>query len=866
MPRIIIKGGVWRNTEDEILKAAVMKYGKNQWSRIASLLHRKTAKQCKARWYEWLDPSIKKTEWSREEDEKLLHLVKLMPTQWRTIAPIVGRTANQCLERYEVLLDQAQKKAEGGDVTAVSTAASSTSEIRKLRPGEIDPHPETKPARPDPVDMDEDELEMLSEARARLANTQGKKAKRKAREKQLDEAKRLAALQKRREMRAAGLYVQLFKRHRKATVDYNADIPFEKQPPRGFHDTSHETFTPKPLDFDRLRKRDVEPESRDAAEAKERKKTAETKRRARNELPKELTTDGPQMKRSKLMLPEPQVSDAELDQVIKMGRLSEQLNDTSLEAGNVASQHLITDYAATSVRNQQGLAAHLASVHGGQTAARLGALATPSAAMSREANILREAQDLLALTNTESTLKGGENTQLAGDWDFAGVLPKPKTIQTPNVKLGGITATPRGTLINQDAATPGAAGSGTPLSVTSFRDNLSINLGGVNNADNISIVSSNFTPHEIRMRLREGLAGLPRPKNDFEIVLDDHMKTLAVENGEDTDENDEDFTHADLVFDADDRDAAERAEAARKRQYNLSLRSQVMQRELLPSSNTTTGRKLPRPVMPQRDLKLSDYSSSSDDYAAQADRLISRELLTMLIYDARENPVPLPAEVNSLLSDVTPVANVRITVPKDAEMDDYLEKHPYEQFSKAELNDARALIDGEIAAAGPPASASDDADTAFISWERSLNEFLCSDTEVVSKMSKADTSVKKDYAQRMETVYGVLHACNKSLNRRADKLEGRVNTLTTGYKRRAQAFTAQLEQLHGELQQARIEENSFIRLAEREQAAAQNRLAEKHADVRGVNEMELQLQARYDELSLELDELTSQGYNPNASR
>ena len=43
--------------------------------------------------------------------------------------------------------------------------------------------------------MDEDELEMLSEARARLANTQGKKAKRKAREKQLEEARRLASLQ-----------------------------------------------------------------------------------------------------------------------------------------------------------------------------------------------------------------------------------------------------------------------------------------------------------------------------------------------------------------------------------------------------------------------------------------------------------------------------------------------------------------------------------------------------------------------------------------------------------------------------------------------------------------------------------------------
>ena len=192
MPRVMIKGGVWRNTEDEIMKAAVMKYGKNQWSRIASLLHRKSAKQCKARWFEWLDPSIKKTEWSREEDEKLLHLAKLMPTQWRTIAPIVGRTAAQCLERYEHLLDMAQRKEDGGDPST---------DPRKLKPGEIDPNPETKPARPDPKDMDEDELEMLSEARARLANTQGKKAKRKAREKQLEEARRLATLQKRRELR-----------------------------------------------------------------------------------------------------------------------------------------------------------------------------------------------------------------------------------------------------------------------------------------------------------------------------------------------------------------------------------------------------------------------------------------------------------------------------------------------------------------------------------------------------------------------------------------------------------------------------------------------------------------------------------------
>ncbi len=46
-----------------------------------------------------------------------------------------------------VYSDQAQKKEADGETT---------DDPRKLKPGEIDPNPETKPARPDPIDMDED--------------------------------------------------------------------------------------------------------------------------------------------------------------------------------------------------------------------------------------------------------------------------------------------------------------------------------------------------------------------------------------------------------------------------------------------------------------------------------------------------------------------------------------------------------------------------------------------------------------------------------------------------------------------------------------------------------------------------------------
>ena len=64
------KQAVWRNAEDEVLKAAVMKYGINEWSRISSLLTRKTPKQCRARWMEYLNPDIKKIELNVEEDER----------------------------------------------------------------------------------------------------------------------------------------------------------------------------------------------------------------------------------------------------------------------------------------------------------------------------------------------------------------------------------------------------------------------------------------------------------------------------------------------------------------------------------------------------------------------------------------------------------------------------------------------------------------------------------------------------------------------------------------------------------------------------------------------------------------------------
>lgn len=337
--------------EDEILKVAVMKYGKNQWARISSLLVRKTPKQCKARWNEWLDPSIKKTEWSKDEEEKLLHLAKLMPTQWRTIAPLIGRTAAQCLEHYEKLLDSARRnEAEGEDGEDLATI----SDAKKLRPGEIDPSPETKAARPDPVDMDEDEKEMLSEARARLANTQGKKAKRKAREKLLDEARRVASLQKRREMQAAGLTGPSGMRIR--GLNYNAEIPFERAPVPGFHDTSDE-LARKPAEETAAglpKKRSFTP-TRDAIEIAARRKDSQ-KEKARQDqgylsaaLEKKLLEQQRDRARP-LQLPAPHVTEHELDAIVKLGMANEAMQAAVLENETPASTTLRPIAGATPLR------------------------------------------------------------------------------------------------------------------------------------------------------------------------------------------------------------------------------------------------------------------------------------------------------------------------------------------------------------------------------------------------------------------------------------------------------------------------------------------------------------------------------------
>ncbi|KAF9052796.1 pre-mRNA splicing factor component-domain-containing protein [Panaeolus papilionaceus] len=779
MVRIIIKGGVWKNTEDEVLKAAIAKYGKNQWARISSLLVRKTPKQCKARWYEWLDPSIKKTEWSKTEDEKLLHLAKLMPTQWRSIAPIVGRTATQCLERYQKLLDEAEAKEneELGLAGPSGDSGPSADDIRRLRPGEIDPDPETKPARPDPIDMDEDEKEMLSEARARLANTQGKKAKRKARERQLEEARRLAVLQKKRELKAAGIIMR--HKTKKKGMDYNADIPFEKKAAPGFYDTSEEqarvTSVPVGQTLRRLENK-RKPEEEEAERKKRQRKNGaeketphQTKFIASRDIQiqklKEAEAIG---RRRKLVLPDAQVGEAELEGIVKIGQIGENAK-ALVNGGSDASGRLLSDYE-------------------GLEEARMAR--TPRTAAQHD-NVLMEARNLRAMTVAQTPLLGDENTPLHqapnGGSGFEGATPRHQVAFTPNP-----LATPRDV-----SATSNPLVAGTPLR-TPLRDSLSINPDG------------SATPMDLRRTgrnsgLKAGFLNLPKPENNFELLLPDE------------EEGDLESRLTEHEEDAAERDARIKKLQEAEKERVLARRSQAVKARLPRPSRVDISRLLGQ-------LNL-DSDASTDTSLLTARRAIDEELAALLQHDAISHPLPGTTHSGASQSSYS--------VPDDDEA---------MSWAQREIQTELANLVGFPSANAEQLSKAED--SADISWA-SLQGQLVYDADTRTWVEPSTLNPEA--------------ICNgERMGKdaaKAAKLEKKLNVTLGGYQVRAQALTKRVQEAFEQIQKTTIEYESFRSLHSAESVAGPQRVAQLKEEVEKLESRERSLQGRYAELVSEKEEV-----------
>uniref|UniRef100_A0A5S6QD91 Uncharacterized protein n=1 Tax=Trichuris muris TaxID=70415 RepID=A0A5S6QD91_TRIMR len=792
MVRVIIKGGVWRNTEDEVLKAAVMKYGKNQWSRVASLLHRKSAKQCKARWFEWLDPSIKKTEWSREEDEKLLHLSKLMPTQWRTIAPIVGRTASQCLERYEYLLDRAVSKADG--------AVEETDDPRKLRPGEIDPCPETKPARPDPVDMDEDELEMLSEARARLANTQGKKAKRKARERQLEEARRLASLQKRRELRAAGIAWgrgQLFKKG----IDYNEEIPFQRNVPLGFHDPQEDKVL-SDMNTKRIsQKLEEKRRSREAATAEEKKKNRERqkKRKAEGLTDAMFAKLQKEKKRSKLVLPQPQITEAELESIVKVGKANEAIRDLALMNENDATSTLLPDFNSTPGVNE---------------------LRTPLLANNGQDTVMMEAENLLKLQNLDTPLKGGLNPVLS-EGQFDGITPKREPVQTPNTLLRA-ALTPRTTGgLTPLAATPYLKGASDSESVASNRSMLSDSRPSSSNVA--------LNRRALQEELRSSFKVLPPPKNDFEIILPEMDSSETLEDSTDG---------RTIVVDAGELKRQREIELKKQRAANLRKQTKAVQRNL------------PRPYEINISVLRKDIPTFLSGPHA-ADEMLNREMLVLLHHDALHNPTPAQTKYMNMTDAA-------------GRFSDFLEKNPYTPVDEADVIQADKLLQAEEVTILNELNRDHlDMETYSQIWNECFSQVAFVPSQL--RYTRAAMMAKKERLDSLQFELEQNRNSMSKMATKAVKLERKTRLLIGGHLNNTTKALQEIISLYEQIDVASMERAAFAHLEKQEDRAIAHRRQVIMNDVQRQEERERELQKSYAAIKDKLESLTLQKQQEDAS-
>jgi pre-mRNA-splicing factor CDC5/CEF1 len=807
--RILIKGGVWKNTEDEILKAAVMKYGKNQWARVASLLNRKSAKQCKARWYEWLDPSIKKTEWTREEEEKLLHLAKLMPNQWRTIAPIVGRTAGQCMEHYERLLDQAQEES----------AEPNADDPRRLRPGEIDPAPETKPARPDPVDMDEDELEMLAEARARLANTKGKKAKRKARERMLEESRRLSVLQKRRELKAAGIESRINMGGKKGKgINYASEIPFQKVVPAGFYDVSEEDHNAKQMHLDPkaygLQLSKLEGQNNKAEEEKKRKRDANLMKKMFEEnaplaVMKVQEANDPVSLRRRvpLSLPAPQVTENEIEDIMKLNKLTSNnlMTIEGLNEGFKATDGLISDYA--SIMNQP--------MH----------QSTPLRTPQREDIIMQEAKNLRILREM-TPLSTQDVPELLEGTGFQGVNPRRAVAMTPNSLIAtsqvATGMTPSRSVNGGMTPSNQSVASMTP----SLRDGLGLNSGIHDHSDTHSLMSMDWKSQKSNgvglppSFLRSQLSSLPEPEYTYEVAVP-ATQTVSVEDV-DEDEDEEDGTDVGnrrkkrrMVEDAADVEERKRKERERLENIRLAKRSKVLQKGL------------PRPVMV--DSRLSQPSLSKQSYPDElvaASALINEEMVRFILHEIKTYPPEnVKAETLSL------AYNIQI---EDIDLED--------------LSYAESLIQQEM-----KVQLGDSLEDKLKEMIELLEKMHTDLLFVPTKQSTCDGEWKKpnnkaETLHALKSEFKLLEAHYNKEKKRLDKLVQKHTILTQGYLQRESSLETQLLDVVGSYHRYQQEIDNLKIIRDQEARAAEYRLLQLKKEAKEAEDAESESQQKYAEL------------------
>lgn len=93
--------GPWSTHEDLTLKEWINSQGPNKWSHCARTIPGRSGKQCRERWFNILNPNVKKGDWSEEEDALIFQMYQKLGPKWTIIAKCLeGRTENSIKNRF----------------------------------------------------------------------------------------------------------------------------------------------------------------------------------------------------------------------------------------------------------------------------------------------------------------------------------------------------------------------------------------------------------------------------------------------------------------------------------------------------------------------------------------------------------------------------------------------------------------------------------------------------------------------------------------------------------------------------------------------------------------------------------------------
>jgi hypothetical protein len=108
--------------EDDRLRELVLKFGENNWRRIASKMPKRDRRQCRERWFNYLTPFVTNGPWTPAEEVLLRAKVADHGRSWKAIQPFFpGRTDINIknhwkrLQKADLRLSRPGLKTEGGD-------------------------------------------------------------------------------------------------------------------------------------------------------------------------------------------------------------------------------------------------------------------------------------------------------------------------------------------------------------------------------------------------------------------------------------------------------------------------------------------------------------------------------------------------------------------------------------------------------------------------------------------------------------------------------------------------------------------------------------------------------------------------------